>query len=347
MRKNLFINHLCIRERIFLSFFSGRPIYIENIRSNSKKRGLRDFELDLFSLIDKLSNNCFIQINESGTHLKFTPGHLNEGNFFHNTIGTRSLSYYLEFLIYLLPSIQKKINIKLLGIRSLKSEISLEVFSYVNFALFRKIGAHNIRLRILTNSNSRTKNTEVILFCPKIYSLKPFQFNRRGDILGLQIIFTTSSTSSLNFENLSTILPKKIMNTYLNFKIHNFKIFNNKVNFRTITIIAETSTGCILSGDYTMTGKNLKFNQWVELYRQVFFEFFENLTSGCCVDNVNQIFFLVNLINAGSNQISEIKIKKLTLSTIYFLRECKFILGPIFKIRFLKHSKQIIIQKKI
>ena len=42
------------------------------------------------------------------------------------------------------------------------------------------------------------------------------------------------------------------------------------------------------------------------------------------------MFFLVNIINIDSKKDAEIKIKKLTLSTIYFLRDTRYILGQIF-----------------
>jgi RNA 3'-terminal phosphate cyclase-like protein len=338
--------HLCLRERLVLSFISKNPIYIKNIRYSLPNPGLRNFEIDLLSLIDKVFHDCLIEINETGTHLKFTPGHLKDGDYFHNTIGTRGLSYYLEFLIYLVPSVKNKMNIKIIGLRSLKADISLETFAYVNLALLRKIGARDLRLRIISNSISKTKNTEVILFCPKTNLLNPFRFTKRGLILALQIVFTTSSNSILSYDNLFTILPKKLLDCNLNFRIHNFKIFNRKIDFKTITLLAETSTGCILSADSTLTRKNLKFNQWVEFYRGVFSEFLEQLVSGNCIDGNNQVFFLINFLGTTSKDESEIKVKKLTLSTIYFLRETKHILGSLFKIKYLKESKKIIIQKK-
>lgn len=338
--------HLCLRERLVLSFISKKSIYIKNIRSNLSKPGLRNFEIDLFSLIDKVSQDCSIEINETGSHLKFTPGYLKNGNFFHNTIGTRALSYYLEFLIYMVPNVKDKMNIKITGLRSLKADISLEAFVYVNLALLRKSGARDLRLRIISNSISKTKNTEVILFCPKTNLLNSFRYTKRGLILALQIVFTTSSNSVLSYENLFTILPKKLLDCNLNFRIHNFKVFNHKIDFKTITLLAETSTGCILSTDSTLTRKNLLFNQWVEFYRRVFYEFLEQLVSGNCIDGNNQVFFLINFLGITSKEESEIKVKKLTLSTIYFLRETKLILGSLFKIKYLKESKKIIIQKK-
>mmetsp|Transcript_79653 Transcript_79653/g.129149 ORF Transcript_79653/g.129149 Transcript_79653/m.129149 type:complete len:350 (-) Transcript_79653:1725-2774(-) len=346
MKYCIFNGHLCFRERIFLSFISKKTIYLENIRNRSQQKGLRNYELDLFSLIDKIFYDCSVQINEIGTKIKFIPGSLKDGNFFHNTIGTRALSYYLEFLAYLIPSINKRINIKIVGLRSLKSDISLETFAYVNLTLLRKIGRSDVRMRIITNLISNTKNTEVILFSSKMNLSVPFQFNRRGFILALQIIFTTSSDSVLTYEDLSSILPKSLMNCELNFKIHNFKVYNTKISFKTITLIAETSTGCILSTDSTLTKKNVKFTQWLDFYRDIFSEFLEQLISGSCVDGVTQVPLLINFLNEKSKKTIEVKVKNLTLSSIQFLREVKLILGPVFGIKFLKDSKKIVIQKK-
>ena len=345
MQSIILSHHLFLRERLFLSFISKKPIYIENIRVNFEKKGLRNFELNLLSLFDKLSMDCSVEINETGTNLKFVPSYLKGGNFFHSTNGTRSLGYYLEFLSYIIPSFKEKTNLKITGLRSLKADISLETFAYVNLSLLRKIGGRDLKLRIISNSISNVKNTEIILFCPKTDLFRSIYFNKRGLILAMRIIFTTSSNSILSYENLFTILPRKLLDSSLQFRIHNFKIFNKKINFKTITILAETSTGCILSIDSTMTRKNLKINQWVEFYRGIFFEFFQEIITGNCVDGHNQVFFLINFLGINSGKNSEIKVKKLTLSTIYFLRETKLILGSFFKIKYLKESKKIIIQK--
>ena len=89
--------------------------------------------------------------------MKFTPGYIQQGNLIHNTDGTRSLSYYLEFMTYLIPLIGGKLNIKIVGIRSLKADASLETFAYVNLALLRKMWGCNLKLRVTTNIISKKK----------------------------------------------------------------------------------------------------------------------------------------------------------------------------------------------
>jgi len=71
------------------------------------------------------------------------------------------------------------------------------------------------------------------------------------------------------------------------------------------------------------------------------------LISGSCIDGFNQVFFLITFLNSQTKEISEIKIDRLTLSTLYFIRESKLFLGLVFRIKFLKFSKKIVIQKKI
>jgi RNA 3'-terminal phosphate cyclase-like protein len=339
--------NICLRERIYLSFVSKKPFYIKNIRNNFKKPGLKSFEINLFSLIDKLSSNCSIEINETGTHLKFTPGYIQDGNLIHNTDGTRALSYYLEFITYLIPLVGGKINIKIVGLRSLKADVSLETFAYVNLALLRKLWGCNLKLRVTTNILSKRKNTEVILFCPKIDLCKSFQINKRGLIIAFQVILTTSSDIMFNNENLNAFLPKKLINCGFDFKIHNFRIINREIKYRTNTMLAETSTGCILSSDLTLTRKTIKVKEFVEFYRKIFLDFLKHFISGNCIDAYNQVFFLINLINVNSKGCSEIKIKKFTLSSIYFLRESKFFIGSLFKIKFLKSSRKILVQKNL
>ena len=62
MKNFVFTSHLCLREKLFLSIVSKKAIYIENIRNNS---GLRNFELNLFSLIDKITYDSLFEIKSN------------------------------------------------------------------------------------------------------------------------------------------------------------------------------------------------------------------------------------------------------------------------------------------
>jgi hypothetical protein len=55
------------RQRILLASLSGRPIRIDDIRSDDPlSPGLRDFEASFLRLIEKVTNGCEVAINETG-----------------------------------------------------------------------------------------------------------------------------------------------------------------------------------------------------------------------------------------------------------------------------------------
>lgn len=55
------------RQRLLLSTISGRAIRIDDIRSQDENPGLRNFEASFLRLLEKLTNGCAVEINETGT----------------------------------------------------------------------------------------------------------------------------------------------------------------------------------------------------------------------------------------------------------------------------------------
>lgn len=54
------------RQRLVLSTISGRAIRIDEIRTSDQSPGLRDYEASLLRLIEKITNGCVVEINETG-----------------------------------------------------------------------------------------------------------------------------------------------------------------------------------------------------------------------------------------------------------------------------------------
>jgi hypothetical protein len=54
------------RLRLLLSCITGRPVRIDDIRADDQAPGLRTFEASLLRLIEKVSNGCVVEINETG-----------------------------------------------------------------------------------------------------------------------------------------------------------------------------------------------------------------------------------------------------------------------------------------
>jgi len=54
------------RQRLLFATLSGRAVRIDDIRAGDQEPGLRDFEASLLRLLEKLSNGCVVEINETG-----------------------------------------------------------------------------------------------------------------------------------------------------------------------------------------------------------------------------------------------------------------------------------------
>ena len=62
------------RQRLVCSTLSGRPIRIDRIRERDQNPGLRDFEACLLRLLEKVTNGCVVEINETGENLSSPKG---------------------------------------------------------------------------------------------------------------------------------------------------------------------------------------------------------------------------------------------------------------------------------
>ncbi len=54
------------RQRVVCATLSGKAIRIDDIRSGDQSPGLRDYEASLLRLLEKVTNGCIIEINETG-----------------------------------------------------------------------------------------------------------------------------------------------------------------------------------------------------------------------------------------------------------------------------------------
>jgi RNA 3'-terminal phosphate cyclase-like protein len=59
------------RQRLILATLTGTPLRITDIRLHDSAPGLRDYEASFLRLLEKLSNGCVVEINETGMSSRF------------------------------------------------------------------------------------------------------------------------------------------------------------------------------------------------------------------------------------------------------------------------------------
>jgi len=101
-----------------LSILSGKQIIVKNIRSQEENPGLKDYELSLLKLLEKITNGSNVNISKTGTRLIFRPGMIdcNEGlPVEHDCHLDRNITYYLETVVPLAVFGKTMLNITLKG----------------------------------------------------------------------------------------------------------------------------------------------------------------------------------------------------------------------------------------
>lgn len=89
-----------LRQRLILSILSGKPVRILEIRNLEDEPGLREFEISLIRLFDKVTNGTVIELNETGTSLYFQPGLLYGGVIEHECSLQRGIGNYFYIFVY-------------------------------------------------------------------------------------------------------------------------------------------------------------------------------------------------------------------------------------------------------
>lgn len=120
------------RQRLIVSILSSRPLLLRNIRSEDiDSPGLQEHEASFLRLLDRMTNGSRIEINATGTQLRFKPGILLGGNIEHdcpvNTTSSgdttsegsncsRGVGWYLEGILPLAPFGKAPLQLTLHGI---------------------------------------------------------------------------------------------------------------------------------------------------------------------------------------------------------------------------------------
>jgi RNA 3'-terminal phosphate cyclase-like protein len=59
------------RQRLLLATLAGKTLRIDEIRARDSVPGLRDYEVSFLRLLEKISNGCIVEINETGMTVYF------------------------------------------------------------------------------------------------------------------------------------------------------------------------------------------------------------------------------------------------------------------------------------
>lgn len=208
------------RQRLAVSILSNRPLLIRNIRSDSIfSPGLRPYEASFLRLVEKMSNGTVIEINSTGTQLRFNPGILIGGDLKHECpsgyfssfidekiveydsnevrITGRCVGWYLEGILPIAPFGKKSLTLTLTGITDGTGYVGLSP-DYISSSLIPLMSRFGIgksstkgvnifssdfpppTIRIISRGFSSTGNGIVEFFCPSVKEIVSIKFTDPG-----------------------------------------------------------------------------------------------------------------------------------------------------------------------
>jgi len=281
--------------------------------------------------METITNGCVIEINETGTRVSYKPGVIMGGEHTHECGLQRSIGYFLEPLVLLAPFAKKPCILTLRGITNDDKDLSVDTFRTVTLPLLRHFGLEDgIELKIQRRGATPNGGGEIIFKCPVVRTLKPFQFLDTGKIQKIRgVAYSTRVSPQIGnrvVEAAKEALTAFTPNVFIYTDHYKGPESGLSPGFA-LCLVAESTTGAIISAEYTATAQELPEDVGQIAARMLL----QEILLGGCVDSMNQSFVLFWMA-LSPEDVSKIRLGKLSPYTIQTLRHLRDFFGVTFKI---------------
>jgi RNA 3'-terminal phosphate cyclase-like protein len=168
------------RARVISSILSGKTLIIKNIRADDREPGVVDYEASFLRLVDQLLDGSSIEINETGTMLKFKPGIVLGGEITHDCVCTRAIGWYVEGILPILIFAKKPTKLILTGVTNNQMDLSVDTLRVVTLPLLRNFGIEGVNLNVKQRGAAPNGGGLIELTCPTIRELRPVNITESG-----------------------------------------------------------------------------------------------------------------------------------------------------------------------
>ncbi|KAJ0025898.1 hypothetical protein Pint_07679 [Pistacia integerrima] len=337
------------RQRLVLATLANTPVLIEDIRSEETWPGLRPHEVSLLRLLEKVCDDCVVEINETGSKMKYKPGTVMGGrNLVHDCGVSRSIGYFLEPLIVIGLFAKKPISIMLKGITNDFKDPCVDTFRSTTLPMLKRFGvpSEGLGLKIESRGSPPHGGGQVFVTIPVIDKLTAVNWLDEGMVKRIRGV-TYSTRVSSQFENTMIHAARGIFNRLLPdvhiFTDHKAGPHAGKSPGYGISLVAETTSGCFISADTAVShaqgeAGEIDNDEKEELTppenvgEEIASLLLEEIQKGGVVDSTHQglLFLLCALCEPD---VSKVRVGKLSPYGIETLRSIRDFLGVTFDIR--------------
>lgn len=363
------------RQRLALSILSCRPLLIKNIRADDiVSPGLRPYEVSFLRLLDSMTNGSRLEINTTGTQLRFVPGVLVGGEISHDcpthndvrpdddesahTI-IRSIGWFLEGVLPLAPFGKEPLILHFTGITDGTCHVDPSTDYLKSSALplmkLFGIGVDSFdadafspqppRIEIKRRGAAPAGGGLVEFYCPIVKSLEsidytdPGKFQRiRGTCISCKVV--SSSTAARVAYSCKGLLMRLIPDVWIHTDVHTMKQHHCGPSPGLSCVLwALSTTGIVITAECCRTeAKQLPEDLGLLAAARLL----EEVQRGGCIDTGVQSLALLWMLLTPED-VSRIRIGTLSQFTIESLRLFKLVFGVEFKIKADPETKTVLL----
>ncbi|PPQ63083.1 hypothetical protein CVT24_005938 [Panaeolus cyanescens] len=326
-----FHGHQYLRDRLVLSILSGKPVRIDKIRSHDKNPGLRDYEVSLLRLLEKVTNGTIIDISMTGTAILLKPGVITGGPIQHECPLSRSIGYFLEPIIKLAPFCKKPLQLTLKGITTDENDLSADIIRTVSLPHLQLFGVSDgLELRIKKRGSPPLGGGEVQFLCPIVKQVKTLNFVEPGKIKRIRgiahAVRVNPQFSNRMIEASRSILNRYIPDIYLYSDVYKGDESGKSPGYA-LTLLAESTTSALHCSEALSEPGVAPEDIALKATKALLSE----IERGGCVDQKHQTLVLLLMV-LGSEDVGRCRMSEPTPRTIQFLRDIQTFFATSFKI---------------
>ncbi|TIB43122.1 hypothetical protein E3P86_00095 [Wallemia ichthyophaga] len=335
-----FHSHIHLRQRLIISTLLSKPIRIDSIRSNHSNPGITDYEAGFLRLLEKLTNGSKVEISYTGTSILYQPGSLTGGNISHSC-SSKSIGWFLEFILVLAPFLKHPLNLTLHGITSDPNDISVDSLRTVSLPHLSLFGiSDGLELNIKKRGSPPLGGGTVIFKCPTLRQIKSLNFLDPGKIKRIRGIAHSVRVSPQLANRMVDasrgLLNRYIPDIYLYTDIYRGDEAGKSPGYA-LTLVAESTTGALHSAEAV----SLPGTTPEDVATRASSALLEEIANKGAIDSSHQWLVLL-LMSLGSEDVGRCRMGSLTPHSIQFLRDLHQSMGVAFKIKQLEQSNEVI-----
>ena len=370
------------RQRLVVSILSHRPLLIRNIRSDDlESPGLRDHEASFLSLLDRMTNGSTVEINATGTQLRFKPGVLLGGDIVHtcpvptpsssenldtnSSLKHASVGWFLEGILPLAPFGKNPLHLTLEGITDgmCDTDLSPDYIATSILPMFVRLGigadaddGPPPSIRVTKRGAAPLGGGIAVFSCPIVKEITtPLEFTDPGKIKRVRGTVVSCrippSSAARTAHSAKGLLHRLLPDVWIHTDTHSSSGKKNQHAAGcgpspglTVCLAAESTEGCVIATETCLDASKHSRGALLpeDLGVRAAALLLDEIRKGGCVDTSCQSITLL-MMCLGPEDVSRIRIGNLSQYTIMSLRLFKEAFGVEFKLKADNKTKTVLL----